>query len=70
MSHPKAKRLRDRIWEELKYQRRPFDGTIGCPDYDEEREPPGYWRKGKFARNPWFWLAVVLLLLLFFGPPW
>jgi len=70
VSHPKLKRLRDRVWAELKYQWHPFEGSIGVPDFGEEREPPGYWRKGKFARNPWFWVGLVLFLLWLIGPPW
>ena len=51
----------------LKYQWHPFDGTVGCPDYAEreEREPPGYWREGKFLTDIWFWVGIGGMVLFF-----
>ncbi len=55
----------DRVWKEVKYQWKPFDGTIGVGDFDEEREPPGYWRKGMFLKDWHFWVGSAALILFF-----
>ena len=56
-----------RVKAELKYQWHPFEGTVGCRDFAEreEREPPGYWRKGKFLTDIWFWAGVIAMVLFF-----
>lgn len=53
-----------KIVAEAKYQWKPFEGSIGCPDFGErdEQPPPGYWSKGKFLTDWHFWVGNDSLL--------
>jgi hypothetical protein len=65
-------RLWERVKAELKYQWHPFEGTVGCRDFAEsdEREPPGYWRKGKYLTDIRFWVGIGEMMLVFRLPGW